>query len=188
MNRFKRIFAVLLTAVLTLMILTGCGGTAGSSASYPPSSTAKNAVAAALKQAGFSASPDEQALNAISEKYAKQVARSPESYSSYGSNYSSSPIYKMQSNWISDCKNTITSSTSYSLWGLSPYTGSNSEEDAASYYASYISSSISHFKESISSKDPGTSYYYIYPVHITNPSDPEESIWLMFTVLYLVKN
>lgn len=185
MKRSKRILAVLLTAVLTFTILTGCGGGTGSSASYPSSSTAKNAVVATLKQAGFSASPHEQSLNAISEKYAKQVARSPESYSSYGSG---SPLSKLQSNWISDCKKTITSSTSYFLCGLSPYMGSNSEGDATSYYARSISSSISHFEESTSGKDPGTSYYYIYPVHITNPSDPEDSVWLMFTILYLVKN
>lgn len=194
MKKAKRILAVLLTAVLAFTILTGCGGGNGgnggngSNTSYPASSTVKNSVVSTLKQAGFSASPDEQALNAISEKYAKQISKSPDSYSSYGSNASSSPLSQIQSAWANDCQDAFTTSKIYSLQGSSPYDGSNSEADAASYYANSISSMISHFKKSISGKGPGTSYYFVYPVHITNPSDSEDSVWIMFTYLYYVQN
>ena len=194
MKKAKRILAVLLTAVLAFTILTGCGGGNGgnggngSNTSYPASSTVKNSVVSTLKQAGFSASPDEQALNAISEKYAKQISKSPDSYSSYGSNASSSPLSQIQSAWANDCQDAFTTSRIYTLRASSPYAGSNSEADAASYYANSLSSMISYFKQAISDKGPGTSYYFVYPVHITNPSDSEDSVWIMFTFLYYVQN
>ena len=191
MKKAKRILAVLLTTVLAFTILTGCGGGNGgngSNTSYPASSTVKNTAASTLRQAGFSASPDEQALNAISEKYAKQISIAPHSYSSYGSNASSSPLSKIQSAWGNDCQDAFTTSSIYTLRASSPYAGSNSEADAASYYANSLSSMISYFKQAISDKGPGTSYYFVYPVHITNPSDSEDSVWIMFTYLYYVQN
>lgn len=179
MKRSKRILAVLLTVVLTLTLLAGCGG--GGNGTYTVSATVKSSVTSTLQKAGFTASPDEKALDAVSAAYAAQIAKSPKSYSvaSGGSSLTS-----LQSKWSDACKNAFTTSRKQSIWASSSCVGGTSEAAAASYYAGSISNLISQFNE-FTSGTTGTAYYYVYPVYAVSSTDPENSVWVMFTILYL---
>lgn len=175
MKKAKRILAVLLTAVLAFTILTGCGGGSGT---YTVNATVKSSVASALQQAGFTPSVDENALNAVSATYAAQIAKSPKSYTP-----GSSILSSLRDNWVDACYNTFTTGPKQSFWGAFACPGTTSEADTASYYINRISSMISSFNEEFSDR-AGTAYYYVYPVYAESSSDPENSVWMLFAILY----
>lgn len=178
MKKAKRILAVLLADVLAFTILTGCGGGTGT---YKVSATVKSSVASVLQQAGFSPSVDEKALNAISAEYAAQIAKSPKSYAPGSSSSLSSSLQK---NWRNACIDAFTVAAKQALWGTIPGSGIKTEADAASYYTNQMSYIISSFNDTFSTSS-GTTYYYIYPVYAESSTDPDNSVWMLFIVLYI---
>lgn len=178
MKRSKRILAVLLTAVLTLVILAGCGSKPGT---YTFSAVTKSSVASMLQKAGLSASPDEKALDTISASYASQISISP---MAYDANTDGSRLNSLQSKWSNDCINALTTGSKKSLCVSIPCPGNTDEAAVAAYCADRLSSIVPQFNEFVGDT-AGTTYYYIYPFHAVSGNDPENSVWVMLTLLYV---
>lgn len=160
-------------------MLTACGSKPGT---YTFSPVVKTSVASAFQQAGFSVSPDEQALNAISAKYAAQISRSPKSYSF---NSSGSLLSSLQDDWSSECREALTTPRKHAMWTSIPCSGSTSEAAVASYYAERMPSVIAQFNN-FANGTTGTPYYYIYPFQAVSATDSKNSVWVIFTLMYLV--
>lgn len=182
MKTFRQTLAVLIAAMLTLVVLTGCGG--GSTIYCPPNEAVQTAVTSIFEQEGFAPVKDTAKLNTTTEKYISQIAKSPSTYLNYGTG-NNSPIKTLQQQWMADCKKV--SSAHYTLWALNPMPGSIDESSAVEKYQSNLKSSLEYFMNSIAEDQAtGTYFYYVYPVHIANPSNPEDSVWMMFEILYCV--
>lgn len=189
MKKMKRLVAVLLAGVMALTMLTACGGSGGSGDNDPPpyeknENVLANAISI-LNNNSFDQTADLESLSKIAEKYAQKIALSPTSY-----NDLNKPAFQaLQSDWIKESKTVFSANYSWSYWTISPYYGTNSEADAISYYGTAVNNAINHFNKSISDRHlSGDSYYFIYPMYITNPSDPTESVWSLFMILYLLPN
>lgn len=186
MKKMKRLAAAFLAGMMMLAMLTACGGGGGSDSGplpYEKNEAIASSVIEILNDNNFTQSPDFDSLSKIAEKYAQKIALSPTSYD----DLNKQALQSLQTDWIDDCKGVFSTRRQGNNWGISPLSGTNSEEYAIEYYTDQINRAIDRFNDYIEKKQfTGTPHYYIYPMYITNPSDPTESVWSFFMILYLI--
>lgn len=183
MKKMKRLVSAFLAGMMMLAMLTACGGGTSSSDPYKFNQAIDSAATSILSENGFTEFSNSTAVNALAEKYSVEIAQSPSSYLTY-----TEMKKDLQSRWITDCESLITNAR-YTLWGIYTYTGSFSEADVVLYYKEAVESDISTLKQSVEDLNLSGDFHYCYfPVYITNPKDSSESIWAVFSVLYLVKS
>ena len=188
MKKMKRLAAAFLAGMMMLAMLTACGGGGGSDSGplpYEKNEAIASSVIEILNNNNFTQSPDIDSLSKIAEKYAQKIALSPTSYD----DLNKQDFYSLQTGWINDCKSVFSTAYKGNHWMILPLYGTNDEAYAIGYYKEQTDLAIIRFNNYIEEKQfTGTPHYFIYPMYITNPSDPTESVWSFFMILYLIPN
>lgn len=168
MKKMKRIVAVLLAGVMALTMLTACGGKI---IPIERNDAVEKTVSAIAEKYEIGAMTDAETVEKLN-KLANDLL--DELVDSEYTSLLTADVDKAAKKW----EEGVTAINSYSEAIAQPIMGL-SEYQASFYYETYLDSLLS----SVAGRLPEGCEYFAQVYHITNPTNAEDSIWIMFAVL-----
>lgn len=168
MKKMKRLVAVLLAGVMALTMLTACGSKI---IPIERNDAVEKTVSAIAEKYEIGAMTDAETVEKL-DKLANDLL--DELVNSEYTSLLTADINAVAEKW----EESVTAIDSYSEAIAEPMLGL-SEYQASFYYETYLDRLLS----SVAGRLPEGCEYFAQVYHITNPTNAEDSIWIMFAVL-----